>query len=97
MNPLNQINIDEKQTVYDITYTYHSDMKCGNFDAKLVGIEESDGRITIKPGDHPAAVGFVFEHSDPDRIIAIAQMILSFAQAMKNENEKPIDISNNTG
>lgn len=91
MNPLNQVNIEEKQTVYDIKMVYHSDIKCENYDLDLIGIAETDGRITIKPGDHPAAVGFVFDHSDPDRIIAVAQMMLAFAQAIKKENQKAID------
>lgn len=91
----NQINIEEKQTVYDIEHTYHSDMKCENYDADMTGIHEADGKITIKPGKSPLAVGFVFEHSDPDRVIALAQMILAFAQMVKKENQKAIDVSTN--
>lgn len=93
---MNKVNIEEKQTVYDIEFSYHSDMKCENYDAKIVGIEEEDGRVTIKPGEHPLAVGFIFDHSDPDRVIAIAQMIKSFAEMIKQINKNPIDISDNS-
>lgn len=85
---MSQINIEEKKTVYDITYTYHSDMKCQNYDAKITGIEEENGKISIEP---PERITFEFNHSDPDRIIAIAQMMMAFAQMIKNKNNKPID------
>lgn len=91
MNPTNQITIQERETVYDIKYTYHSDKRCQNYDAEITGVEEADGNITIKPGGNPLAVGFVFDHSDPDRIIAIAQMMLAFAHAIKKESQKAID------
>lgn len=89
----NQINIEEKETLYGITYTYHSDMKCQNYDATITGIEESDGSISIRPWVNDAFDGrlFEFSHSDPDRVIAIAQMMLSFAQMVKNNNKKSID------
>lgn len=88
----NQINIEEKKTIYDITYTYHSDMKCQNYDAKITGIEEENGKISIEP---PERITFEFQNSDPDRVIAIAQMMLAFAQAIKNENKKSIDTDAN--
>lgn len=84
----NQINIEEKKTLYDITYTYHSDMKCQNYEAKIIGIEEENGRLSLEP-DHCG--GFEFQNSDPDRVIAIAQMMMAFAQMVKNKNNKPID------
>ena len=88
MDPLNQVNIEELSTTYNIRMSYHSDKKCENYDAKMTGIEESDGGITIKPGSNPLAVGFVFDHSDPDRVIAIAQMMIGFASMVKNHNEQ---------
>lgn len=93
MDSLNQVNIEELSTTYNIKMSYHSDMKCENYGAEMIGIEEGDGRITIKPDGNPLAVGFVFDHSDPDRVIAIAQMMLSFAQMVKNNNSKIVDIS----
>ena len=95
MSQLNDVNIEEESTKYNIKLYYHSDLKCENYDVELIGVSESDGRITIKPGDHPAAVGFVFDYSDPDRVIAIAQMMMAFAQMVKNENKKRIDTNNN--
>lgn len=89
---MNQINIEEKKTIYDVTYTYHSDMKCQNYDAKIIGIEEENGKISIEP---PERITFEFQNSDPDRVIAIAQMMMAFAQMVKNKNNKPIDTDAN--
>lgn len=88
----NQINIEEKRTIYDVKYTYHSDIKCQNYDAKITGIEEENGKISIEP---PERITFEFQNSDPDRVIAIAQMMMAFAQMVKNKNNKPIDNSDN--
>lgn len=88
----NQINIEEKRTIYDVKYTYHSDIKCQNYDAKITGIEEEDGKISIEP---PERITFEFQNSDPDRVIAIAQMMMAFAQMVKNKNNKTIDASIN--
>ena len=95
MSQLNEVNINEESTTYDIKMTYHSDMKCQNYDAELSGISEADGTITIKT--YNGGKNIVFDHSDPDRVIAISQMILSFAQARKNENKaiNAIDTSAN--
>ena len=89
---MNQINIEEKKTIYDVTYTYHSDMKCQNYDAKITGIEEENGKISIEP---PERITFEFQNSDPDRVIAVAQMMMAFAQMVKNKNNKPIDTDAN--
>ena len=88
---MNQINIEEKKTIYDITYTYHSDMKCQNYDAKITGVEEENGRLSIEPD---RCGGFEFQNSDPDRVIAIAQMIMAFAQMVKNKSKNTIDKQN---
>lgn len=93
MNPLNQVNIEEKKTVYDVKCVYHSDMRCQNYDAVITGIEEADGSVTIRPWANDTYAGsfFAFDNSDPDRVIAIAQMMLSFAQMVKKNNKKNID------
>lgn len=88
---MNQINIEEKKTIYDVTYTYHSDMKCQNYDAKITGVEEENGKVSINPDN--CGKTFEFQNSDPDRVIAIAQMMMAFAQMIKNKNKKAIDIS----
>lgn len=97
MNPLNQVNIEEKETIYDIKLSYHSDRKCQNYDAVMTGVEEVDGTITVRPWESDNFKGsfFEFDHSDPDRVIAIAQMMLSFAQMVKNNNKKVIDTTIN--
>lgn len=86
---MNQINIEEEKTIYNVTYTYHSDMKCQNYDAKITGIEEEDGKVSVEP----CHCGHMFEfyHSDPDRVIAIAQMMIAFAQMVKNKSKNTID------
>lgn len=96
MNPLNQVNIEEKETIYDIKLSYHSDRKCQNYDAVMTGVEEVNGTVTIRPwgSDNFQGSFFEFNHSDPDRVIAIAQMMLSFAQMVKN-NKKTIDTTIN--
>lgn len=89
----NQINIEEKKTLYDITYTYHSDMKCQNYDVSIVGIEEANGRVTLEPRLEVSyetgltESSFLFDHSDPDRVIAIAQMMMAFAQMVKKQKQ----------
>ena len=90
---MNQINIEEKRTIYDVTYTYHSDMKCQNYDAQIEAQEEYDGTVSLTPNG--VGSGFEFYHSDPDRVIAIAQMMVAFATMVKNKNNKPIDTSTN--
>lgn len=89
MNPLNQVNIEETSTTYNIKLAYHSDRKCQNYDAEATGVENADGTITL----YPRCIGasFEFYHSDPDRVIAIAQMMLSFAQMAKKNSRKVID------
>ena len=93
MNPLNQVNIEEKETIYNVKLSYHSDRKCQNYDAVMTGVEEVDGSITIRPWESDDFRGsfFEFSHSDPDRVIAIAQMMLAFAQMAKINSKKAID------
>lgn len=90
---MNEINIEEKKTLYDITYTYHSNMKCQNYDAKITGIEEENGKVSLEP-DHCGKI-FEFYNSDPDRVIAIAQMMMAFAQMVKNKSKNTIDANDN--
>lgn len=88
---MDKINIEEVSTLYSVTATYHSDRKCQNYDAEIEATEEADGTISLSPNH--CGRPFVFYHSDPDRVIAIAQMMLSFAQAIKKHNKKGIDIT----
>lgn len=93
MEPKAQINIVEKSILYDISMGYHSDMKCENYDAIIRGVEEPDGKVTIAP--HDASYWgdtFTFKHSDPDRVIAVAQMMLAFAQMVKKANAEKASV-----
>lgn len=92
MNPLNQVNIEETATRYDVKLTYHSDLKCENYDVAITGIELPNNKITIQPSNtFFSDDGFKFIESDPDRVIAIAQMMLAFAQMAKNNSKKTVD------
>ena len=89
MNQLNEVNIEELSTTYMVKLSYHSDRKCQNYDAQIEVNEEADGTISIEPNH--CGRSFEFNHSDPDRVIAIAQMILASAQMVKNHNKNDID------
>ena len=93
---MNQISIEEGPTEYNVKYTYHSDLKCENYDVEITGIEFPNNKVTIQPSNtfFPKE-GFMFVESDPDRVIAIAQMMMAFAQMVKNKNNKPIDTDSN--
>ena len=82
-----QVTIEEVSTLYNIDNTYHSDLMAPNYTVKAFGTGEADNRITLTPGVG-ASSSFTFCHSDPDRVIAIANMLLSFAQMAKNESKK---------
>lgn len=88
---MNEVNIEEQYTTYDVELLYHSDKKCQNFTAKIEAVENADGTIDISPTS--MTNHFEFMHSDPDRVIAIAQMMMAFAQMVKNNNKKAIDIN----
>lgn len=89
-----EIKIEEQSTTYNIKLQYHSDMKCENYDVNIIGTELPNGKTTIQPANtfFPDN-GFQFIESDPDRVIAIAQMIMAFAQMVKRNNQKTIDTS----
>lgn len=90
MSPLNQVNIEEVSTTYNIKLAYHSDKKCQNYDAQIEAQEEADGTVSLSPNH--CGRSFEFYHSDPDRVIAIAQMMVAFAQMVKNNNKKVVDM-----
>ena len=87
--------IQQKSRTYDAKLGYHSDLMCQNYDAEVYCVQESDGRVTIRPDGNPMVGGFVFEHSDPDRVIAVAKMMQAFAEMAKKNNQKGIDINDN--
>ena len=96
MSQPNEISIEEKSTIYDVSMTYHSDMKCENYDVSIECFQYPNGKVSVKPGNtFFADDGFKFLGSDPDRVIAIAQMMMAFAHMVKNENKKRIDVSDN--
>lgn len=89
MNEPKQVEIKERSRTYDIKFEYHSDLMCENYDAELLAIQENDRRITFKTKDGDTC--FEFIHSDPDRVLALASMMESFARMVKKDNA--IDIS----
>ena len=94
MSPLNQVNIEEKETTYDVDMSYHSNRTGNDHDVEIRGIQHTDGTVSVYPwsgGINWSKRDFTFIGSDPDRVIAIAQMMLAFAQMVKNENSKRVD------
>lgn len=83
-----EVKIKETTRTYDIKVEYHSDLMCQNEEAEILGILEADNRVTIKPVGNPLAKGFVFKGSDPDKIIALAEMMKSFAEVAKKTTYK---------
>lgn len=95
-NNQQEILIEEQYTMYDVEMSYHSDKMCENYDAKFEGVEEKDGTMSLRPNaKFDWEEGFIFKHSDPDRVIALAEMMKAFAQMVKKNNQKSIDISKN--
>lgn len=90
MSEEKQVSIREKSKTYDIKYEYHSDALCENFDAEILAIEEANGKITLRPHNGEWNT-FLFDHSDPDRVIAIADMIKAFAKMAKKNYTNSID------
>lgn len=86
MTQLNQVNIEETSTNYTVTLAYHSNRKDKDENAEILVTEHYDGAITIETGRSYGR--FEFNRSDPDRVIAIAQMIMAAAQMVKNHNEQ---------
>lgn len=98
MKDQNETTINWKSIDYEIKSEYHSDLQCQNYSAVISGVQESDGRISIFPdfktnNDYLHPQEFTFFHSDPDRVIAIAKMMQAFAETIKENNKKSIDIS----
>lgn len=92
-----QININERSRTYDIKFEYHSDLMCQNYDCELEATVHTGGKITFRPGPiHRDWVktSFTFDHSDPDRVLAITKAMEAFAKMVKHDNKKAIDISN---
>lgn len=90
---MERVTIQQKSRTYDVKLEYHSDLMCQNYDAEVCCVQESDGRVTIRPDGNPIVVGFVFDHSDPDRVIAVARMMQAFAEMAKKENKSTIDMN----
>ena len=90
----NKVTIKLKSKTFEIGCTYHSDIKCKDYDASMTARLESDGRVTFVPVSH-FEDGFIFDQSDPDVVLAIAKMMQEFAEYAKHETRKGIDTSTN--
>ena len=84
MTEKRQVEIKERARSYDIKVGYHSDLMCENFDVEILAAQEPDGKISFTTGN--GCRSFEFIHSDPDRVIAIADMFKTFAEMAKKEN-----------
>ena len=96
-NKQDNLTIRKVSTTYAVGLPYYSERKGEENEAEIIAIEEADGTITMKPGNmHAWADEFVFKHSDPDRLIAVAKLLQGFAQAIKSKDVKPIDTHANS-
>lgn len=84
---MNKTEITPLSQEFKITTTYHSYRKCQNYDAEIRAALNADGTITLYPTGVTNDTGFTFMNSDPDRVIAIAEMIKAFAQMAKDRSE----------
>lgn len=80
---MENIDISPIREDFDIECTYHSDRQCQNYDASISGILWGDGTISLRPVDKSSSTGFQFINSDPDRVIAIANLLKAFAEMAK--------------
>lgn len=80
---MKDIEITPVKQVFAITNTYHSDRKCQNYDLEIKAELSEEGTITLIPLSKTPFDGFVFIDSDPDRVIAVAEMIKNFAEMAK--------------
>lgn len=84
---MNKTEITPLSQEFKATTTFHSDRECQNYDAEIKAELNADGTITLLPeGGRPFA-GFTFVDSDPDRVIAIAEMMKTFAEMAKERSE----------
>lgn len=81
---MGNVKITPVKQVFAITNTYHSDRKCQNYDLGIKAELSENGTITLAPILKTKWDGFVFIDSDPDRAIAIAEMIKGFAEMAKD-------------
>lgn len=78
----NEANTEVKieHIAYDIKKHYHSDLKNKDYDVAISSLMHTDGLISLAP---PTDNKFSFICSDPDRVIAIAKMLIAAAEQAK--------------
>lgn len=84
---MNKTEITPLSQEFSVTTTYHSDRKCQNYDAEFKAELNENGTITLYPQGVPNDIGFTFIDSDPDRVIAVAEMMKAFAEMAKDRSE----------
>lgn len=77
------IKITGLSKIYRIETTYYSEQKGRYYPAEIRAGVDRAGRIYFRTKNMRKE--FVFENSDPDRIIAVAGAMLDFAKRIKEE------------
>lgn len=80
---MKNVEITPVRHAFVVKNTYHSDRKCQNYDLEIKAELSEEGTITLIPISKTPFDGFVFIDSDPDRVIAVAEMIKNFAEMAK--------------
>lgn len=85
---MNEINIKEERVVYGLDTEYCSDMREVNCTAQIMGIKNANGTVTLLPDGKRGSNEFVFDNSDPDKVIAVARLMMGMAQMVKDNNNR---------
>ena len=85
---MNEINIKEERVVYRLDTEYCSDMREVNCTAQITGIKNENGTVTLFPEGKRLNNEFVFDNSDPDKVIAVARLMMGMAQMVKDNNNR---------
>ncbi len=84
---MNSIKIVPLTQEFRIITTYNSDRKSQNHIVEIGAKLKADGTISLVPKNSCSLSGFTFTNSDPDLVIAIAEMIKAFAEDAKERSE----------
>lgn len=85
---MNEINIKEERVLYKLDTGYCSDMREVNCTAQITGIKNANGTVTLLPEGKRLNSEFVFDNSDPDKVIAVARLMMGMAQMVKDNNNR---------
>lgn len=85
---MDEINMKKERVVYRLDTEYCSDMRGADCTAQITGIKNANGTVTLLPEGKCVGNEFVFDNSDPDKVIAVARLIMGMAQMVKDNNNR---------